>query len=811
MNVGTLTIEINANVARLQADMEATKRSVQGAMKDVEQYVGFAKTAFVALTGVAGVSAFAGMISSSISAKARLADLSLQTGMSVESLASLQRIGQFSSTSLDSIAGASNKLSKALATSNEDSKGAALAIEALGLNFDAFKQLKAEDQMLTVAKAMDGFKDSTNKSAAAMLLYGKQGAELLPFMRELVERQGLLGDTTTATAKAAKDYEDNIVALRRESDKWKQQIVNDLLPGLTALTGQLVAAKTGGEKFAVILGSIRDNVSFSRFDRDRKALENMKLEIDATSARLSMYVAIGESLPDFMKHLASGGIASNRAELERLTKAAAEASELLKRNADVLSGVGGGPVDTRHLPPKPELKIEADANAREKERLRLEKELAAEAKRRAQEFAALIGPMREKIALDQMELDQGRSLTASEREALDVMVQIRDGKLQLTDARKRELAVVLEQRAAAERLNLVRKDELKALEDWRKEQERSVDAERKVLVGLEEEGRGLKQQLDDYGLTREELAKVTTARMRDAAAQLRQQALMQEFNADGLAYVSFLEREAKQLERNADMKDALARRDLEAVNRAKRERADPTAGAMRAVKEYRDELERVGDATAQVVGGSLRGLEDGLTDLFTKGKWDARSFIDTLIREFTRLSAVQPMMKSLLGGGGGASGLAGLFGGGSQLGTLFGGGSSTGGFGFGTGTGFGNLDLGGFFARGGVFDGGAVQAFARGGIVEQPTLFNFANGGAMRNGLMAENEPEAVMPLTRGRDGRLGVAASGSGGHAVTVVQHVTIGAGVSPSQLAQGMAQAKEQAKAEIADQLRRGSRAFQ
>jgi lambda family phage tail tape measure protein len=358
---------------------------------------------------------------------------------------------------------------------------------------------------------------------------------------------------------------------------------------------------------------------------------------------------------------------------------------------------------------------------------------------------------------------------------------------------------VLEQRAAAERLNLVRKDELKALEDWRKEQERSVDAERKVLVGLEEEGRGLKQQLDDYGLTREELAKVTTARMRDAAAQLRQQALMQEFNADGLAYVSFLEREAKQLERNADMKDALARRDLEAVNRAKRERADPTAGAMRAVKEYRDELERVGDATAQVVGGSLRGLEDGLTDLFTKGKWDTRSFIDTLIREFTRLSVVRPMMQSLLGGDG-LGGVLGMFGGGMGLGGPGGGTASL------SGEQFALLKS----ARGNVFDGG-LSAFAMGGIVESPTLFKFAQGGAIRNGIMAENEPEAVMPLTRGRDGRLGVAASGSGGHAVTVIQHVTIGAGVSPSQLAQGMAQAKEQAKAEIADQLRRGSRAFQ
>lgn len=74
-------------------------------------------------------------------------------------------------------------------------------------------------------------------------------------------------------------------------------------------------------------------------------------------------------------------------------------------------------------------------------------------------------------------------------------------------------------------------------------------------------------------------------------------------------------------------------------------------------------------------------------------------------------------------------------------------------------------------AQGNVFDG--VRRFANGGaftnsIVNSPTLFAFANGGAL--GLMGEAGPEAVMPLKRGRDGALGVAASGGGGGDVQVV-----------------------------------------
>lgn len=70
------------------------------------------------------------------------------------------------------------------------------------------------------------------------------------------------------------------------------------------------------------------------------------------------------------------------------------------------------------------------------------------------------------------------------------------------------------------------------------------------------------------------------------------------------------------------------------------------------------------------------------------------------------------------------------------------------------------------FADGGAFSAGRVRAFARGGIVDRPTLFPMRRGA----GLMGEAGPEAIMPLTRGPDGRLGVRAEGrSGGTAITV------------------------------------------
>lgn len=80
-------------------------------------------------------------------------------------------------------------------------------------------------------------------------------------------------------------------------------------------------------------------------------------------------------------------------------------------------------------------------------------------------------------------------------------------------------------------------------------------------------------------------------------------------------------------------------------------------------------------------------------------------------------------------------------------------------------------------ALGGVYGDSAYKAFAKGGtftnaIVTSPTFFKFAKGSGFGTGLMGEAGPEAVMPLTRGADGSLGVDASGlSGGdYSLTVI-----------------------------------------
>lgn len=128
-------------------------------------------------------------------------------------------------------------------------------------------------------------------------------------------------------------------------------------------------------------------------------------------------------------------------------------------------------------------------------------------------------------------------------------------------------------------------------------------------------------------------------------------------------------------------------------------------------------------------------LQDAFADLFTGGIRSAREFFQVILRGLAQIFAqiaAQKLAQGIMDAIGGAMGAA--------------------------GGGWAKMAAGaGYSAKGNVFQGGHQVAFAQGGVVNGPTMFPMARGGV---GIMGEAGPEAVMPLKRMSNGKLGVAGA---------------------------------------------------
>jgi len=168
---------------------------------------------------------------------------------------------------------------------------------------------------------------------------------------------------------------------------------------------------------------------------------------------------------------------------------------------------------------------------------------------------------------------------------------------------------------------------------------------------------------------------------------------------------------------------------------------------------FKNSIVDISKQIQDVTQNAFNRMADSLTEFVLTGKLNFKEFARSVIADITKIYVKSQIL--------------GMFDG---LGSLFGGRKTS------VGTQVGN-DLGDHLgslkliknAKGNVYAQNGIVPFAKGGIVDgivnKPTIFPFANGGV---GLMGEaGYPEAIIPLKRGRDGKLGV--SGGGGTSVVV------------------------------------------
>ncbi|MEC9065717.1 MAG: phage tail length tape measure family protein [Pseudomonadota bacterium] len=222
---------------------------------------------------------------------------------------------------------------------------------------------------------------------------------------------------------------------------------------------------------------------------------------------------------------------------------------------------------------------------------------------------------------------------------------------------------------------------------------------------------------------------------------------------------------------NQALATGVALKDIDIQKIAEQAQAYAAAAAANdATRQAIDDQRTAMEANREIVKGFFTDWINGVRE----GENVFKSFERSITKALNNLIdlMINNLLNQMLGMGGGMGGMpgAGMGGGaagmiGGILGTLFMKGVfSLFGEIFGNGGTFGTAQK---YAHGGTF--GTPHRFANGGtftnqIITAPTLFRFANGAKI--GEMGEAGPEAVMPLSRGPNGKLGVLAHGGGGGA---------------------------------------------
>lgn len=236
--------------------------------------------------------------------------------------------------------------------------------------------------------------------------------------------------------------------------------------------------------------------------------------------------------------------------------------------------------------------------------------------------------------------------------------------------------------------------------------------------------------------------------------QQRYQEQLEQLKRDSKAKGTYGSDEYRQAEQK--LQDSLDRRLAEwADYNAKVDTAsgDWTLGASRALDNFMSQGSDVAGMTENVFTDAFNSMADGIANFALTEKMDFRSFTVSILADLAKMEARIAASK-LLGSVLGMSGAGAAAGGGTPSGAYNAAALSV----------IPNAD-------GGVYRSAGLSQYS-GSIVNRPTFFAFARGAAV----MGEAGPEAILPLRRGANGKLGVVAAGSGGMTMFAPQyHIAI------------------------------------
>lgn len=783
MALATLSIDLEAKIAKLEESMSRAERVAAKSAAEVaarwEKAGGIAMGAFSALGAGVSVAGLAAIARNSINAIDALNDVADATGSTVENISALEDIALRTGASLETVESALIKFNSVVKEAKPGS-GTEQTLKAIGLSAEELRRLDPSEALKKTADALADFADDGDKARVVQELFGKSVKEVAPFLKDLAEAGQLNAKVTKAQADEAEKFNKQMAQLSANTQEVTRSISGSLIPWLNRGTERFLTAQKafGGFWGAAFRNDVFSNGDFSNYV---EGLQNYMGELEKLQNRAT----------ELKSEAAEGGYFQNYTQIElnqnekrvEQVKKQIEFYRLLTKTKDDSAGSGRGFVNRANVD-LPGIGTVPDQSKGTKTAI--------------SEYDKLISRIREKTALQALEATQETALTESQRISLDLQQAIESGTLKLTSGQRAKVDALLAELTAQEQLKASRAESVKVIEAGLKADEAAIKAAQQQALSYEQQTAAMRAATEEIGLQADALADLQEARLLDQAAAKDRLADTMVEAGESPALIDGYRKQA------AALRD-LAKAGREQTSARSREADKQTAkgivggtqqgqindltaqyGALdRALKasdistrEYADAL----DALDEKFGSITQPIADASDKIDAFADQAQRNIQTALGGTFERLFAGEfnsigdlwsDMLKKM------AAQAAANF----VVNQLFGGGKGL----------FGQAD-------GGAWDGG-VQLFARGDVFSSPTAFGFSGG----IGVLGEAGPEAVMPLRRGADGKLGVAAAG-GGQPVQVVIQQTVGDVVTTAQLAQWSERTRQAAMAGVMDAQRRG-----
>jgi hypothetical protein len=217
-----------------------TNRQLDDLRNNVSRASSAIQASFRAIGPIIAAVGFGRLVGEAIEFADELTKASARTGIAVENLQSLRLVAENADVGFDSLTNAINRLQVQLVAADDGSREARTAIAGLGIEVSRFSDLAPDQQFAQVAQAISEIDDPAERSARAIALFGRAGAELLPVLTqtaaeldastEAMARIG--GVVTTDTVAKVDELGDAFGTLQIGVKSAATDLVEDFAPAL---------------------------------------------------------------------------------------------------------------------------------------------------------------------------------------------------------------------------------------------------------------------------------------------------------------------------------------------------------------------------------------------------------------------------------------------------------------------------------------------------------------------------------------------------------------------------------------------------